>query len=90
MTADSRTAESMPHLAAIADERCPVTWCRQHPAEIPGVHLRRVEVGRMSVELEDAGDGPRVFVDVQERLEAGEVRDLASALIQAAELAEDA
>jgi hypothetical protein len=65
--------------------QCPA-WCEYHPAEIgdtPPVHRRRVTVGRMSVEIEDAGDGVRVCVDVDGRLEPQDAHDLAAAIAMA-------
>ena len=37
----------------------------------------------MSVEIEDAGDGPRVCVDVDGRLEPQDAHDLAAAIVMA-------
>ena len=64
---------------------CP-TWCEYHPAErgdTPPVHMRRVTVGRMSVELEDAGEGSRVCVDVEGPLQPQDAHDLAAVIILA-------
>ena len=40
-------------------------------------------MGGMSVEIEDAGDGTRVCVDVQGRLEPEDAHDLAAAIVLA-------
>jgi len=65
--------------------QCPA-WCEYHPTEVgdtPPVHRRRVIVGRMSVEIEDAGDGTRVCVEVEGRLEPEDAHDLAAAIVMA-------
>ena len=64
---------------------CPA-WCEYHPTEVgdtPPVHRRRVIVGRMSVEIEDAGDGTRVCVEVGGRLDPEDAHDLAAAIVMA-------
>ena len=66
-------------------DRCP-PWCEYHPAglaDTPPVHRCRVTVGRMSVELEDAGDGARVCVEVAGRLQCQDAHDLAAAIVLA-------
>ena len=40
-------------------------------------------VGRMSVEIEDAGDGTRVCVEVEGRLQSEDAHDLAAAIVMA-------
>ena len=65
--------------------QCPA-WCEYHPTEVgdtPPVHRRRVIVGRMSVVIEEAGDGTRVCVDVEGRLEPQDAHDLAAAIVMA-------
>ena len=65
--------------------QCP-PWCEYHPTQLGDarpVHMRRVTVGRMSVEIEDVGDGPRVCVDVDGRLEPQDAHDLAAAIVMA-------
>ena len=65
--------------------QCP-PWCEYHPTDVGDtrpVHRRRVMVGQMSVEIEDAGDGTRVCVYVEGRLEPQDAHDLAAAIVMA-------
>ena len=70
---------------AATTAQCPA-WCTYHPIQVgdtPPVHRRGVTVGRMSVLIEDAGDGTRVCVDVEGRLEPEDAHDLAAAIVMA-------
>jgi hypothetical protein len=70
---------------ATTTAHCPA-WCEYHPTDVggtPPVHRRRVTVGRMSVEIEEAGDGTRVCVDVEGRLAPQDAHDLAAAIVVA-------